>query len=145
MIQTYGYVYVAQVAIGADKNQFMKALIEAEKFDGPSLIIGYAPCINHGIREGMGRSMANADQAVKCGYWNLYRFNPELKDQGKNPFILDSKEPKESFQDFLKGQVRYTSLAKSNPERAEELFALTEEQAKERYETYKELAEKEVK
>ncbi len=145
MTQTYGYVYVAQVSIGADKNQFMKALIEAEKYDGPSLIIGYAPCINHGIREGMGRSMANADQAVKCGYWSLYRFNPELKDQGKNPFILDSKEPKESFQDFIKGQVRYTSLAKSNPERAEELFALTEAQAKERYETYKELASREMK
>ena len=145
MMQTYGYVYVAQVAIGADKNQFMKALIEAEKYDGPSLIIAYSPCINHGIKEGMGRSMANAEQAVKCGYWHLYRFNPELKDQGKNRFVLDSKAPTESFADFLKGQVRYTSLAKSNPDMAEQLFAMTEEQAVERYETYKELAEKPVK
>ena len=145
MMQTYGYVYVAQVSLGADKNQFLKALMEAEKYDGPSLIIGYAPCINHGIREGMGRSMANSEQAVKCGYWHLYRFNPELQEANKNPFILDSKEPKESFRDFLNGQVRYTSLAKSNPEMAEQLFDLTEEQAHERYETYKELAEKEVK
>ncbi len=145
MVQTYGYVYVAQVAIGADKNQFLKALIEAEKYDGPSLIIAYSPCINHGIREGMGRSMANMEQAVKAGYWHLYRFNPELKDEGKNPFILDSKEPTESFREFLDGQVRYTSLSKANSEMAEELFALTEKQAHEKYETYKELSEKPVK
>ncbi|AFS79037.1 pyruvate:ferredoxin oxidoreductase Por [Gottschalkia acidurici 9a] len=140
--QTYGYVYVAQVGMGADKNQFMKALIEAEKYDGPSLIIAYAPCINHGIREGMGRTQANTKQAVDCGYWHLYRFNPELKEAGKNPFILDSKEPKDSFQDFIRGQVRYTSLAKANPEMAEELFAETEKQAKEKYELYKSLADK---
>ena len=138
---TYGYVYVAQVAMGADKNQLLKALIEAEKYDGPSLIIAYAPCINHGLKEGMGRTQANAQQAVEAGYWHLYRYNPELKAQGKNPFILDSKEPKASFREFLNGQVRYTSLTTTFPEVAEELFAKAEEVAKEKYETYKKMAE----
>jgi len=140
---TYGYVYVAQVAMGADKNQLLKALIEAEKYDGPSLIIAYAPCINHGLKEGMGRTQANAQQAVEAGYWHLYRYNPELKAQGKNPFILDSKEPKASFRKFLDGQVRYTSLSATFPEIAEELFAKAEEVAKEKYETYKKMAEAE--
>ncbi|MFZ5967195.1 MAG: pyruvate:ferredoxin (flavodoxin) oxidoreductase [Bacillota bacterium] len=138
---TYGYVYVAQVAMGADKNQFLKAIIEAEKYDGPSLIIAYAPCIAHGIKEGMGRTQANAKQAVEAGYWHLYRFNPELKEQGKNPFVLDSKEPTTSFQDFLKGQVRYTTLMSQFPEIAEELFAKAEKEAKEKYVTYKKMAE----
>jgi len=138
---TYGYVYVAQVAMGADKNQLLKALIEAEKYDGPSLIIAYAPCINHGLKEGMGRTQANAQQAVEAGYWHLYRYNPELKAQGKNPFILDSKEPKASFREFLNGQDRYTSLTATFPEIAEELFAKAEEVAKEKYETYKKMAE----
>ncbi len=137
---TYGYVYVAQVAMGADKNQFMKALIEAEKYDGPSLIIAYAPCINHGLKEGMGRTQANTKQAVEAGYWHLYRYNPTLKEEGKNPFSLDSKEPTASFKDFLMGQVRYTSLQKAFPEIAEELFAKAEEDAKERYENYKRMA-----
>lgn len=137
---TYGYVYVAQVAMGSDKNQFMKAIIEAEKYDGPSLIIAYAPCINHGLREGMGRTQANSQQAVDCGYWHLYRFNPTLKDEGKNPFILDSKEPKASFQDFILSQVRYTSLKTAFPEIADELFEKAELDAKERYETYKKMA-----
>jgi pyruvate-ferredoxin/flavodoxin oxidoreductase len=137
---TYGYVYVAQVGMGADKNQFMKAIIEAEKYDGPSLIIAYAPCISHGLKEGMGRTQANTDQAVKAGYWHLWRFNPELKDQGKNPFILDSKEPTTSFRDFLMDQVRYTSLIKDFPEVAEELFVKAEKDAKDRYQTYTRLA-----
>jgi pyruvate-ferredoxin/flavodoxin oxidoreductase len=137
---TYGYVYVAQVGMGADKNQFMKAVIEAEKYDGPSLIIAYAPCINHGIKEGMGRTQANTQQAVKAGYWHLWRFNPELKEQGKNPFSLDSKEPTESFRDFLMGQVRYTSLMKDFPEVAEQLFVKAEKDAKDRLDTYKRLA-----
>ncbi len=137
---TYGYVYVAQVGMGADKNQFMKAIIEAEKYDGPSLIIAYAPCINHGLKEGMGRTQANTDQAVKAGYWHLWRFNPELKEQGKNPFILDSKEPTASFRDFLMDQVRYTSLMKDFPQEAEMLFTKAEQDAKERYESYKRMA-----
>jgi pyruvate-ferredoxin/flavodoxin oxidoreductase len=138
---TYGYVYVAQVAMGADKNQVLKAFLEAEKYDGPSLIIAYAPCVNHGIREGMGRTQANEKQAVECGYWHLYRFNPELGKEGKNPFSLDSKEPKASFREFLNGQVRYTSLVKAFPKEAEELFAKAEEDAKERYNNYKKKAE----
>ena len=138
---TYGYVYVAQVAMGADKNQFMKALIEAEKYDGPSLIIAYAPCINHGIRQGMGRTQARTKQAVDSGYWHMWRYNPELKDEGKNPFILDSKEPKEDFQEFLDGEVRYSSLKKTFPETADALFAKAKDDADERYEGYKKMAE----
>ena len=141
MAMTYGNVYVAQVSMGADKNQLIKAIIEAENYDGPSLIICYAPCISHGLKEGMGRSIANEEQAVKCGYWHLYRYNPTLKEEGKNPFILDSKEPTESFRDFLMGQVRYAAIAKQFPEIAEELFEMTEENAKERYEIYKMLAQ----
>jgi pyruvate-ferredoxin/flavodoxin oxidoreductase len=138
---TYGYVYVAQVAMGADKNQLMKALIEAEKYDGPSLIIAYAPCINHGIRQGMGRTQARTKQAVEAGYWHMWRFNPELKKEGKNPFILDSKEPNADFLEFLEGEVRYTSLKKTFPDIAEELFAKAYEDAKGRYESYKKMAE----
>jgi len=138
---SYGYVYVAQVGMGADKNQFMKAVIEAEKYDGPSLIICYAPCINHGIKKGMGKSQENIKDAVEAGYWHLYRFNPELKKQGKNPFILDSKAPTASFKDFIMGQVRYSSLAQEFPEVADKLFDMAEENAKERYESYKKLAE----
>lgn len=139
---TYGYVYVAQVGMGADKNQLTKALIEAEKYDGPSLIIAYAPCINHGLKEGMGRTQANTKQAVDAGYWHLYRFNPELKKEGKNPFILDSKAPTASFREFLDKQVRYSSLKSTFPEVAEELFAIAEENAMNRYETYKAMAER---
>jgi pyruvate-ferredoxin/flavodoxin oxidoreductase len=138
---TYGYVYVAQVAMGADKNQFLKALIEAEKYDGPSLIIAYAPCIAHGIKEGMGRTQANSKQAVEAGYWHLYRYNPTLKEEGKNPFVMDSKEPTTSFQDFLNGQVRYTTLMNQFPEVAQELFAKAEAEAKEKYENYKKMAQ----
>ena len=141
MAMTYGNVYVAQVALGADKNQLIKSIIEAENYDGPSLIICYAPCISHGLKEGMGRSVANEEQAVKCGYWHLYRFNPTLKQEGKNPFILDSKEPTESFRDFLMSQVRYSAVAKQFPEIADDLFNITEENARERYEIYKMLSQ----
>ncbi len=140
MMMTYGNVYVAQVGINADNNQLIKAIREAENYKGPSLIIAYAPCISHGIREGMGRSMATIKKAVNAGYWHLYRYNPDLKKENKNPFILDSKEPKESFREFIMGQVRYSSLAKLFPEDAEELFVKAEENAKERYEIYKTMA-----
>ena len=141
MAMSYGNVYVAQVAMGADYNQFVKAVVEAEAYDGPSLIIAYAPCINHGIKEGMGRSVANEEQAVKAGYWHLYRHNPVLRKEGKNPFSLDSKEPTESFRDFLMGQVRYSAIAKQFPEEAEELFTMAEESAKDRLDSYKRLAD----
>lgn len=141
MAMSYGYVYVAQVGMGADKNQFMKAVVEAEKYNGPSLIICYAPCINHGMKKGMGKTQENTKDAVACGYWQLYRFNPELKNEGKNPFVLDSKEPTESFRDFIMDQVRYNSLAKEFPDTAEELFKQAEENAKERLEGYKKLAQ----
>jgi len=134
---TYGYVYVAQVAIGADKNQFLKALKEAESYQGPSLIIAYAPCINHGIKAGMGKTVDREKKAVDAGYWHLYRFNPLLKEEGKNPFTLDSKDPKASFQEFLEGEVRYTSLKGQFPQEAEELFVIAEANAKDRYEGYK--------
>ncbi|MGB7604687.1 MAG: pyruvate:ferredoxin (flavodoxin) oxidoreductase [Lutisporaceae bacterium] len=137
---TYGYVYVAQVGMGADKNQFLKAITEAEKYDGPSLIIAYAPCINHGMKQGMGRTQANTEQAVKAGYWHLWRFNPELTEQGKNPFTLDSKEPTESFRSFIMDQVRYSSLTKDFPQEAEELFVKAEKDSKDRYKTYTRLA-----
>ena len=112
---TYGYVYVAQVAMGANQNQLIKALIEAESYPGPSPIIAYSPCINHGIKKGMGQSQIEQKKAVEAGYWHLYRYNPLLKKQGKNPFILDSKEPTASFKEFLMGEVRYASLEKKFP------------------------------
>jgi len=142
MAMTYGNVYVAQVAIGADKNQFVKALLEAEKHDGPSIIIAYAPCINHGIKEGMGRTVANEDQAVKAGYWHLYRYNPDQKVDGKSGFTLDSKEPSASFRDFILGQVRYAAIQQQFPEHADHLFTMAEENAKERYDGYKILADR---
>lgn len=141
MAISYGNVYVAQVAIGADYNQFVKAVVEAEAYDGPSLIICYAPCINHGLKCGMGKTIQNEADAVKCGYWHLYRHNPELKAEGKNPFTLDSKEPTESFRDFIMGQVRYASIAKQFPEKAEELFTMAEQSSKDRLESYKRLAD----
>jgi len=137
---TYGYIYVAQVAMGADQNQLIKALAEAEAYKGPSLIIAYAPCINHGISIGMGRAQEEEKRAVEAGYWHLYRFNPELKKEGKNPFVLDSKDPKASFREFIMGEVRYSSLAHLFPETAEALFQKAEEDAKERLEGYKRMA-----
>ena len=138
---TYGYVYVAQCAMGADKNQLMKAITEAEAYNGPSLIICYAPCINHGIKAGMGKTQEQEKKAVEAGYWHLYRYNPELEEQGKNPFILDSKEPKASFRDFLMSEVRYASLSMTNPTMAESLYEQAEKNAKRRYNVYKSLAE----
>jgi pyruvate-ferredoxin/flavodoxin oxidoreductase len=138
---TYGYVYVAQIAMGANMNQALKAIAEAEAYPGPSLVIAYAPCINHGIKAGMGNAMDEMKRAVECGYWHLWRYNPLLKEEGKNPFILDSKEPTGNFKEFLMGEVRYASLVKAFPEVAEELFELAEKAAKERYETYKRMAE----
>ncbi len=137
---SYGYVYVAQVAMGADKNQFLKAITEAESYNGPSLIIAYAPCINHGLRAGMGKSQEEEERAVKAGYWHLYRYDPRLEAEGKNPFQLDSKEPTESFRDFIMGEVRFSSLAKTFPDVAEDLFKACEEDAKKRLATYKRLA-----
>ena len=141
MMTTYGYVYTAQIAMGANMNQTIKAINEAESYDGPSLVIAYAPCINHGIRSGMGTSVKQEKKAVETGYWHLYRFDPRLKEQGKNPFVLDSKEPKEPFMDFINSEVRYTSLRKKFPELADELFAAAERSAKQRYESYKRMAE----
>lgn len=143
MMMSYGNVYVAQVAMGADKNQVVKAMLEAEAHEGPSIIIAYSTCISHGLKKGMGFSIRNMEEAVKAGYWHLYRYNPNLKDQGKNPFILDSKEPKESFRDFIMDQVRYSAIAKQYPEQAEELFELAENHAKEKYVEYKKMAEQE--
>ena len=137
MMMSYGYVYVAQVAMGADKNQLVKAMTEAEAYHGPSVVIAYCPCINHGIRKGMGKSQEEEKLAVACGYWDMYRYNPELKEQGKNPFSLDSKEPDYSkFQEFLEGEVRYASLAKGFPELAQSLYEKTVADARARRESY---------
>ena len=139
---TYGYVYVAQVAMGADQNQTLKAIREAEAYDGPSIVIAYAPCINHGIRAGMGKSQQEEANAVACGYWHLWRYNPALEQEGKNPFTLDSKEPDwDKFEDFLKGEVRYASVLKQYPGEAAELFAAAKENAKWRYNNYRRLAQ----
>ena len=141
MATTYGYVYVAQIAMGADQAQTLKAIREAEAYDGPSLIIAYAPCINHGLKKGMGKSQAEEKEAVACGYWHLWRYNPALEAEGKNPFSLDSKEPDWSkFQDFLKGEVRFASVMKQYPAEAAELFAAAEENAKWRLRSYKRMA-----
>ena len=138
MQTTYGYVYVAQIAMGADNAQTLKAIREAEAYPGPSLIIAYSPCINHGLkRGGMGRSQREQELAVECGYWHLWRFNPQLADEGKNPFVLDSKEPNwANFRDFLLGEVRYMSVQKAYPNEAEELFTQAEKMAKRRYQSY---------
>ena len=139
---SYGYVYVAQIAMGADKNQTLKAIAEAEAYKGPSLIIAYAPCINHGIKSGMANSQLEMKKAVDCGYWALYRYNPLVAEQGKNGFVLDSKEPTGDFREFLMGEVRYASLVKAFPEAAEALLEKTERDAKARLEGYKKLAAK---
>ena len=140
MIATaYGYVYVAQVAMGADNAQCLKAIREAEAYPGPSLVIAYAPCINHGLKAkgGMGKSQAEEAKAVECGYWHLWRYNPQLAEEGKNPFSLDSKAPQwEKFRDFLLGEVRYLSVQKAYPNEADELFAEAERMAKLRYQSY---------
>ncbi|MBK5099510.1 MAG: pyruvate:ferredoxin (flavodoxin) oxidoreductase [Desulfobacteraceae bacterium] len=138
MAMTYGYAYVTSVAMGANKNQVLKAILEAESYQGPSLIIAYAPCINHGIN--MGLTQEEEKKAVETGYWPLYRYDPRLREEGKNPFILDSKEPKGDFKEFLLGEVRYSSLTRSFPENAERLFQKAEEGMRERYERYKRMA-----
>jgi len=138
---TYGYIYVAQIALGANMNQTLKALTEAENYKGPSLVIAYSPCINHGIKSGMGTTIAEEKKAVDVGYWHLYRHNPLLRQEGKNPFILDSKEPTGSFKDFILGEARYTQLISTFPDIADELFKVAEEHAKERYQSYKRLTE----
>ena len=140
MAMSYGYVYVATVAMGADPAQLLKAVNEAEAYHGPSLIIAYAPCINHGIKVGMGNAQAEIKKAVQAGYWPLYRYNPDLAEQGKNPMTLDSKDPTASYQEFLAGETRYASLAKMFPEAAEKLFKQSEEDAARRLDTYKKLA-----
>ena len=139
---SYGYVYVAQVSQGADYAQCIKAFKEAESYDGPSIIIAYAPCINHGIKGGMKGAQTEEKNAVLSGYWNLFRFDPRRADNGENPFVLDSKEPTENYQDFIRNEVRYTSLERQNPERAAELFAKAEQNAKDKYEALKKKAEK---
>jgi len=139
---TYGYVYCAQVAMGADQAQTLKAIREAEAYDGPSIIIAYAPCINHGIKAGMGKSQQEEANAVACGYWHLWRYNPALEDEGKNPFTLDSKAPDwDKFEDFLKGEVRYASVLKQYPDQAAELFAAAKANAQWRYNNYRRLAQ----
>jgi pyruvate-ferredoxin/flavodoxin oxidoreductase len=142
MAMSYGYVYVAQIAMGADKNQTLRAIAEAESYPGPSLIIAYSPCINHGIQGGMGKSQTQAKRAVEAGYWSLYRFNPQLKEQGQNPFVLDSSEPIASFQDFLDSEVRYSGLRRQFPEAAQALYDKAEQDAKERLAIYRRLAER---
>ena len=138
---TYGYVYCAQIAMGADQAQTLKAIREAEAYDGPSIIIAYAPCISHGLRAGMGKSQQEEADAVACGYWHLWRYNPALESEGQNPFTLDSKEPDWSkFQDFLSGEVRYSSLQKQYPAEAAELFEAAQSNALWRYNNYKRLA-----
>jgi len=141
MAINYGYVYVAQIALGANMNHTVRAIAEAEKYKGPSLIIAYSPCINHGIKSGMGTSIKEEKKAVEAGYWHLYRYNPELKAEGKNPFILDSKEPSASYIDFLKGEIRYSSLETLFPDLAQKLYDESYKDAKERFEKYKALSE----
>ncbi len=142
MAMSYGYVYVAQVALGASHNQYLKAVKEAEEYPGPSVIIAYSPCINHGLKAGMGKTMEQASFAVEAGYWQLYRYNPMLEKEGKNPFVLDSKEPQwDKFQDFIGSEVRYSSLSQAFPEVADELFRAAEENARWRYNSYRRLAE----
>ncbi len=139
---SYGYVYVAQIAQGADMNQCIKAIVEAESYPGPSVIIAYAPCINHGIAGGMGTAPAEEKKAVASGYWHLFRYNPLLKAEGKNPFMLDSKAPTVEYSEFLKGEIRYSSLERANPERAKELFGKAEKAAKDKYERLEKMANK---
>jgi len=141
MAMSYGYVYVAQISMGANMNQAIKAIAEAENYKGPSLIIAYAPCISHGIKSGMGTSISEERKAVDSGYWHLYRYNPDLHAAGKNPFQLESKKPERPYKDFLKGEVRYTQLMNTFPEMAERMFDEAEKNARDRYETYKRMAE----
>ena len=139
---SYGYIYVAQIAQGANMAQAVKAISEAEAYDGPSLIIAYAPCINHGIKGGMGNAMAEEKRAVEAGYWHLFRFDPRLAEKGENPFQLDSKAPSADYKEFIKSEVRYSSLMRAFPDRAEVLFDKAEKNAAEKYEHLEKLAGK---
>lgn len=141
MAMSYGYVYVAQIAMGANMNQTIKAITEAESYKGPSLIIAYSPCISHGIKTGMGTSMLHEKQAVEAGYWQLYRYDPRLKEEGKNPFILDSRPPAQSYKDFIESEIRFSSLKTVFPDIADEAYDIAEKHAAERYERYKKMAE----
>ncbi|GAF94008.1 unnamed protein product, partial [marine sediment metagenome] len=141
MAMIYGYVFVAQIAMGASQSQCLKTIREAEAYPGPSMVIAYSPCINHGLIAGMNKTQEEEKLAVESGYWSLYRYNPLLEKEGKNPFTLDSKEPNwDEFQNFLNREVRYTSLKKTFPKEAAELFAAAEENAKWRYNSYKRMA-----
>ena len=131
---SYGYVYVAQVAMGADMNQMLKALTEAEAYHGPSLVIGYAPCEMHGVKGGMQNCQQEMKRAVDAGYWQMFRYNPQLKAEGKNPLTVDSKAPTADYREFITSETRYSRLAQQFPERAEKLFAKAENAAKEKYE-----------
>ena len=142
MAMSYGYVYVAQVAMGADPAQTLRAIREAEAYPGPSIVICYCPCIEHGMKCGMGLSQLEEKKAVECGYWHLYRYDPQRKAVGENPFQLDSKVPEGDFKQFLLGQNRYASLQLSFPEKAAELYTKAERDAKERLESYQRLAGK---
>jgi pyruvate-ferredoxin/flavodoxin oxidoreductase len=137
----YGNVYVASVAMGANKNQFMKALTEAESYPGTSLIIAYSPCKEQGLSMGMGKSQAEEKRAVEAGYWPLYRYNPLLANEGKNPFTLDFKDVTGDYQEFINGETRYSSLKRSFPDQAEKLFKLSEKAAKDKMEIYKKMAD----
>ncbi|MCH5212839.1 MAG: pyruvate:ferredoxin (flavodoxin) oxidoreductase, partial [Oscillospiraceae bacterium] len=139
---SYGYIYVAQVAMGYNQNQCLTAIKEAESYNGPSLIIAYAPCINHGIKKGMAKAQEEEKLAVESGYWHCFRYDPRLADEGKNPFILDSKAPNKDYKEFLMGEVRYNSLARSNPERAENLFDFAAKTAADKYAALVKKAEK---
>ncbi|MEF2115465.1 pyruvate:ferredoxin (flavodoxin) oxidoreductase, partial [Clostridium frigoriphilum] len=140
MAMCYEDVYIAQVAMGASQAQFLKAVTEAESYPGPSLIIAYAPCISHGLKSGMCNVQTEIKNAVEAGYWHLYRYNPLLKEEGKNPFIMDSKEPTKDFKEFLRGEVRYASLERTFPKEANELFEAAEKDAKDKYKKYNKLA-----
>ena len=142
MLMSYGYVYVAQVAMGADPNQTLKAIREAEAYPGPSVVIAYAPCTAHGIPKGMSNCQNEMKRAVDAGYWHLYRYNPALKAEGKNPFVLDSKAPTEGYLDFIRSERRFASLEAKFPEEAKKIFAQAEQDAKERYASYTALNER---
>jgi len=138
---SYGHIYIAQVSMGANQQQYLKALAEAEAHDGPSLIIAYSPCINHGVRKGMSKSQTEMKLATECGYWPIFRYNPALEAEGKNPLILDMKEPNwDKYQEYLMGEVRYATLKKANPAHAEELFAKNKFDAQRRWRQYNRLA-----
>lgn len=142
IFMSYGYIYVAQIAMGADKAQTLKALAEAEAYPGPSIVIAYCPCINHGIKSGMNSSQKEQKKAVECGYWSLYRYNPLLAQEGKNPFSMDSKPPTGNFREFLMNEVRFASLMKVKPDAAEELFKKTEQDAMDKLAYYQSLVSK---